>query len=163
MTRTFHLIDIENLVDHELPDELAIRQAIATYRDCVEIGPDDQVLIGTNMSPLYRLNVGLAWPGGRVVAGHGPDGADRAMLEAIDPSWLICRGFDRIVVGSGDHCFAPLARHLKRAGLTVEVVGRSHEIHWSLWPASHLVTALPTDTAKAVASSEAPVELATAA
>jgi hypothetical protein len=143
MHRSFHIVDIENLAGPGHADLKAVTHASAAYKLRARIGAADHVVVGTNMDAVYRLTVGLAWPGARVVSGQGANGADRALLDAVNPAWIMRRGFDRVVIGSGDRCFASLGTTLKRAGVTVHVVGRPHEIHCSLWPASHLVLPLP--------------------
>lgn len=147
MHRSLHLIDIENLAGADHASLAAVVDASVSYRRSAEIGPMDQIIIGTNMNPEYRLNVGLAWPGARVVSGHGPNGADQALLAAVDSDWVVERGFARVVIGSGDGCFAALATILKRAGVIVQVIGRARAMHSSLWPASHGVLALTTASA----------------
>jgi len=147
MNRSLHLIDIENLAGADHANLDAVDRASADYRRSAEIGPMDQIVVGTNMCPTYRLTVGLGWPGARVVSGHGPDGADQALLAAVDPAWVIARGFARVVIGSGDGCFAELGAVLKHAGVAVHVIGRAHHTHSSLWAASHRVITLPTPAA----------------
>ena len=142
MHRSLHLIDIENLAGADHASLEAVFDASASYRRSAEIGQMDQIIIGTNMSPNYRLTVGLQWPDAQVVSGHGPNGADQAILAAVDPAWVIQRGFARVVIGSGDGCFAALGTILKRAGVVVQVIGRARAMHSSLWLASHRVLAL---------------------
>lgn len=60
-----------------------------------------------------------------VVGAHAPDGADRALLAAIDVH-RVARDYDELVIISGDHAFAPLARRAKRLGLRVHVVTAEH-------------------------------------
>jgi hypothetical protein len=145
--RSLHIIDIENLTGAEHTNLDAVLSASGIYRHSVEMGPMDQIIVGTNMSPDYRLTVGLEWPGARVVSGHGPNGADQALLAAVEPAWVIRRGFARVVIGSGDGCFAALGTILKRAGVVVHVIGRARAMHSSLWPASHHILALPAASA----------------
>ena len=74
---------------------------------------------------------GASWPGTKVLAGHGRDGADKALLEFADVRHIATR-YDRVVVGSGDHIFAPLVSELMAAGVMVTVVAPSKSIAWAL-------------------------------
>lgn len=56
-----------------------------------------------------------------VVGADGSNGADRALLEAIDPR-RVARRYDELVIMSGDHAFADLAHHANGLGLQVHVV-----------------------------------------
>lgn len=60
-----------------------------------------------------------------VIGANAPDGADRALLAAIDLH-RVARDYDELVIISGDHAFAPLARRAKRLGLRVHVVTAQH-------------------------------------
>ena len=61
-----------------------------------------------------------------VIGADAPDGADRALLGAID-LYRVARDFDELVIVSGDHAFASLARRAKRFGLSVQVVTTEHQ------------------------------------
>lgn len=53
----------------------------------------------------------------------GEDRADAALIEAVDIAWVVAN-FGQVVIGSGDHIFAPLARRFRAAGLhVVQVIG----------------------------------------
>ena len=82
----------------------------------------DHIVIGASRSVVgkYRGVIGapnVSW----VVGANAPDGADRALLGAIDLR-RVARDYDELVIISGDHAFAPLARRAKRLGLRVHVV-----------------------------------------
>ena len=140
--RSLHLIDIENLAGPEHRRIRGITWATATYRAVVEIGPMDQIIVGTNMSPKFRLAVGLMWPGARMVARRGPNGADLALRAAVDPDWVVRHGFARVAIGSGDGAFVDLAVVLKRAGVVAEVIGRRDSIRRALAAVSDRVIVL---------------------
>ena len=65
----------------------------------------------------FALPVGVR----RVIGANGPDGADLALIDSIDVDWAT-RNFGRVVIGSGDHIFSPLARQLTARGLQVLMV-----------------------------------------
>lgn len=60
-----------------------------------------------------------------VVGANAPDAADRALLAAIDIH-RVARDYDELVIISGDHAFAPLARRANRLRLRVHVVTAEH-------------------------------------
>lgn len=131
--RSFHLIDIENLAGDGLPAiddaELWLRRYVAVSR----WQPGDLTVIAANR-----------WLGGRlcfavpralshrfVLAPAGRDAADRALMEAADAIDAAHR-FDRVVLGSGDHYFAPLAEICRAAGTPFEVVAGKGKVSWRL-------------------------------
>lgn len=115
------------------------RQAVAAILKAAEIGPADHVVVGCN--PKAGLTAAAACPGARLVLGSGPDGADRALVRAVDAGH-IARRYGRLVVASGDHAFAGLTREVRRRGLRVTVVGRAGAISWELVPAADQVLTL---------------------
>lgn len=86
------------------------------------IAPHDHVVVGASRLVVrkYRAAIhgaNLKW----VVGADAPDGADRALLAAIDLR-RVSPEYDELVIISGDHAFADLARRAKRGGLSVQVV-----------------------------------------
>ena len=119
--RTLHLVDIENLAGGSAADAAVVAEAVERYRRTIAVTDDDHVIVGSG--PTLAVTAGRAWPGARLVLGRGVDGADRALLEATDPAFVAAR-FDRVVIGSGDHAFAPLVAELRRRGTAVVVTRR---------------------------------------
>jgi hypothetical protein len=117
--RTLHVLDIENLVGGSAVGPTAVGPALSAYRATAAVRAGDHVIIGSG--PALAVAAGLAWPGARLLLGHGIDGADRALLDAVDVDFVAAH-YDRVVIASGDHCFAQLARSLRAAGLDVTVV-----------------------------------------
>lgn len=123
--RTAHLIDLENLIGSglfSLPEAVAGRQC---YQDLDLINPGDHVIVACN--PLRVGSLGHPWPGTRLLVGHGPDGADRVLLAALETERLEAR-FDRIVLASGDGIFADAVAKMRGEGIEVIVVGREGSI-----------------------------------
>ena len=90
------------------------------------IAPDDHVVVGASRMVVrkYRAAIhgaNVKW----VVGADAPDGADRALLAAIDLR-RVARDFDELVIISGDHAFADLARRARSAGLSVHVITAEH-------------------------------------
>ncbi|MDQ6613313.1 MAG: hypothetical protein M3083_00720 [Actinomycetota bacterium] len=117
--RSVHLVDIENLIGHGRASIYELASAAAEYINVAPVVGGDLVVIGCDRG--LRLNVGLAWPGVRVVAGTGRDGAETALLADFCVSPLL-RRFRQVVIGSGDHAFAGLAWDLTMLGTVVGVV-----------------------------------------
>lgn len=86
----------------------------------------DHVVVGASRSVVRKYRgvihgANVRW----VVGADAPDGADRALLAAIDLR-RVARDYDELVIVSGDHVFADLARRAKMLGLTVQVVSAQH-------------------------------------
>lgn len=142
--RTLHLLDLENLIGDPFADVVHVRWALAHWPQLFRVAPGDLVVIAAN--PAMAFEAKQAWPGALVRAKKGKDGADLALLAECEPGWVTGR-FARVIVGSGDHIFAPRALELQDAGLVVVCVSR---------PAS-----LSADLRRAVSLVRHPVELAT--
>jgi hypothetical protein len=140
--RAIHLVDVDNLVgDPRVATREAIRDALAAYRIASGFRRDDLVVLATN--PGLALEVGLAWPGARLLSRNGVDGADLALVaEAKVVSYD--RRVSRVVIGSGDHIFGPVATELRAAGFTVAAVSRRGSLARSLRSAVDGVAILPS-------------------
>jgi hypothetical protein len=125
--RTLHVIDAENLAGGT--GEYGF--ARVAYDAVTPISDRDQVVVGCDASQAFA--VAGTFPG-RLTVGTGPDGADLALLGVLDRRWLEER-FTRLVIGSGDHIFAPVARLARLVGLRVEAVSRPGSISSELYRA----------------------------
>lgn len=86
----------------------------------------DQIVIGAARAVAAKYFGVIGEPNVKwVVGANAPDAADRALLAAIDVH-RVARDYDELVIISGDHAFAPLARRAKRLGLRVHVVTAEH-------------------------------------
>ncbi|MFF2299782.1 NYN domain-containing protein [Arthrobacter sp. NPDC058127] len=86
------------------------------------IAPNDHVVVGAARYVVRKYRAAITgdnvnW----VVGADAPDGADRALLAAIDVR-RVARDFDELVIISGDHAFVDVARRARALGLTVHVV-----------------------------------------
>lgn len=122
--RALHLIDIENLVGMPpvLATESDFKEAADRYREQARPGPLDQFIVASDRANAFKA--AAAFPGAQLVCGAGPDGADRALLDAIDADDVATR-FDRVFVGSGDCAFTWLCCELDDRGLDVTAITRS--------------------------------------
>jgi len=123
--RTAHLIDIENLVGCGVFGRSEADAGRECYHALGLIRPGDHVIVACN--PLGVGKIGHPWPGARLLVGHGPDGADRALLGALESERLELR-FERIVLASGDGIFSDTVARLRGARREVTVVGREGSI-----------------------------------
>ena len=138
--RTLHILDFENLCTgpERIPE---LRDLVAdSYRQVAEMTPGDHVVVGVNPNNLFP-SAGV-FPGCRFVAGHGPDGADHALLKVVEDTDWVARRFDRVVIGSGDHCFVPVVVQLGRRGILVTVVAQRKCISLDLARAATLTLLL---------------------
>jgi len=118
--RTLHLLDIENLLGGRVT-AARVKVMFALYCETAEVDVADLVVAAC--SHRFASKVLFALPAQvRVVIGADvPDGADLALLDAVDAQSQAAR-FARVVVGSGDHAFAPLAQEFVVAGCPADMV-----------------------------------------
>lgn len=121
--RRYFLIDIEN----PTRGAKATCEEVAAFWDILKgqapgIAPHDHVVVGAGRRVVQRYRNSITGANVRWVTGaNAPDGADRALLGAID-LYRVARHYDELVIVSGDHAFADLARRAKTFGLSVQVV-----------------------------------------
>jgi hypothetical protein len=125
--RRYILFDVENLTHgaKATPEELANFWNELKHR-APGISAQDHIVVGAGryVSRKYRAAIhgeNIRW----VVGADAPDGADRALLSAIDLHH-VARNFDELLIMSGDQAFAPLARRAKKFGLRVHLVTAEH-------------------------------------
>lgn len=135
-SRALVLLDLENLAGDPLVGLAAAQEVVRRVLRSAEIRTGDHVIVGCN--PRLGLTAAAACPGARLVIGCGPDGADRALLATVEPDDA-ARRFERVVIGSGDHAFAPLARALRLRGVDVTVISRPGSCSQHLVPAADRV------------------------
>ena len=144
--RALVLLDIENLAGDPFVSADVARAVVDRTLRSAGVRAGDHVIIGCN--PRLGIAAGAACPGARLVVGRGPDGADQALLATSDAD-DVARRYDRVVIRSGDHAFAPLARALRRRGVPVTVISRRGAISHHLVPGADRVVV--TDALASVA------------
>jgi len=120
--RTLVVVDIENIMGGPLRGADVMADAYEQLLRSVLVRENDHLIVAAN----HRLavDVKIAWPACRVIAGGGPNGADEALLaELSDVAWISER-FDRVIIGSGDGIFVGAVHALRSAGLPVGVISR---------------------------------------
>jgi hypothetical protein len=112
-------VDIENLIRSPRPSQSQVRAARELYRSSDFFHEGDLVVIACNHGA--SSSVAFGWPDARLKIRSGQDGADLALLDAIDEEGLPHR-FTRVVVASGDGIFADTVSSLAQYGIEVSVV-----------------------------------------
>lgn len=121
-SRKIVLIDLENMLfgDHEGGQG---EQSQDRSKEILELAqarrPGDNIIVGCN--PQLVFLAADHFPGAQIVTGKGKDGADRALIDALDLDRAIDR-YDELVIVSGDHLFCGVAHPARQAGLPVRIV-----------------------------------------
>lgn len=127
--RRYFLIDIENPTRGAKAtcDEVSVLWNILKQQ-APGIANHDHVVVGASRSVARKYRPAIYGDNVRwVVGANAVDAADRALLRAIDVR-RVARDYDELVIVSGDHVFAELARQAKQAGLSVQVVTAEYPV-----------------------------------
>lgn len=125
--RRYFLVDIENATRgaKATPTQVAQLWDII-MKQAPGIAPHDHVVVGAARMVVRNYRAAIHAPNVKwVVGADAPDGADHALLSAIDLR-RVARDYDELVIFSGDHAFADLARRAEQAGLSVQVITTEH-------------------------------------
>lgn len=117
--RAIHFVDIENLAGTARPDGSQVEAIRRAYEALDVFGPADLVVLACNHGAAPEVR--FAWPCGELRQRSGEDGADLALIEAMNLR-VVADRFGRIVIASGDRIFAAHAACLAARGLEVVVV-----------------------------------------
>lgn len=88
-----------------------VQAVLSDYLTVARWRPEDSLVVAANPIVMAHAAFELKGLPHRSLCGTGPDAADLLLLQAV-PRDLVAR-YDRLVVGSGDHAFAPLVATLK--------------------------------------------------
>jgi len=132
--RTIHLIDIENLCGSSrvTPDQVA--EARERYEEAVPNVLSDQVIVASSTGNLFSSSQG--WPGARLLARDGKNGADICLAEVIVEENVMGR-FETAFVASGDGDLAPFVAFMAAKGMNTVVVSRTDRLSRSMRMAAH--------------------------
>lgn len=134
--RRYFIVDIKNLLGGAcyVTNE-GVRFAEGVLRRELGMRPDDQALIGVTavqaVFPVHRV-----FPGKAQRIQCGSDGAELAILGALDPAHVASR-FDEVVIVSGDGMFAGSAAQLAFYGTRVIAAGHRSGMSAKLRLAAH--------------------------
>lgn len=147
VARKIVLIDLENMLFGKHADQDSTRaDRSAEILELAEARrPGDMLIVGCNPRLVFFANE--HFPGAKIVTGRGKDGADNALIDAIDAIHVAGR-YSELCIVSGDHAFGEIAHQARAAGLSIRVVA----------PHRGLSTALRVyaDTAVILPESDAP-------
>ncbi len=120
--RTLNLVDLENLVGGDV-DAPRVRETWSQFVSAVDTRFDDHSTVAVSgrhaAAAFFALPTGIR----RVIGANRPDGADLALIDSIEIDWVTAN-FGQVVIASGDHIFAPMARQFREAGLgVIQVLG----------------------------------------
>jgi uncharacterized LabA/DUF88 family protein len=120
-SRKIVLIDLENMLfgKHEGSEPNRSDRSAEILSLAQARRPGDMLIVGCNPHLAFLAND--HFPGAQIVTGRGKDGADLALIEAIDASHAAKR-FSELCIVSGDHAFSEIAHAARKAGLAVRVV-----------------------------------------
>ena len=118
--RALHLVDLENVIGDPWATGPGVAEVYETVLTTGGHRAGDIVVVAANRWLLAELGF-VAHTSCQKLVAHGPDGADLALLDWADASWIVQR-FERLVVASGDGIFADVVRAARDAGLEVDVV-----------------------------------------
>lgn len=119
VTRTVHLIDLENVVGSGHVTEWGARQSREAYLASGVVARGDHVIVAVSHHNL--LSAGYGWPDARRVVRSGQDGADLALQDVMSNENLPMR-FGNCIVVTGDGGFAGAVAAMIRTGLPVGVI-----------------------------------------
>lgn len=119
--RSFHLVDVENLLGGTSFTEDDVAVTAAAYLVVAGVAASDLIVVSS--SHHTALATWFGWENARRVVRSGPDGADLALLNVLETENVAVR-FDRVVIASGDGIFARPAAQLQAQGVTVTIVSR---------------------------------------
>lgn len=119
--RTLVIVDLENLAggsEFVGQKSQSIRGMIS---DVNEENKNTLTIVATGVGAINLCpEVLWHWADSRFLIGSGVGGADRELLNVLSKE-PIAESTSRIQIWSGDHCFAPISRKLKRLGCAVEI------------------------------------------
>ena len=109
--------DIENLTEGER--DAGVGPILAVMRELSQRGTVVAAVACGNHALVQRMMFELAALGVRAFVHHGgPDAADKVLLGRLREE--VPQTVDTVVISSGDHIFAPMARELRAKGKRVE-------------------------------------------
>ena len=117
--RTSYFLDVDNLCGSGQPRRDVVAAMFDQFDHLCAPQPGDLVYCaGTRTSAWHAKSLRSGYC---IRFGRGLDGADQQLLELADVD-VLSRGFDHVVIGSGDHIFADRVRELMARGLRVDVL-----------------------------------------
>lgn len=149
--RTIRFIDIENLAGtgRLCEDAVRVTQVFIDRLSPRRVGDHEVLAVSHERNAVAAF---FGWSGSaQLLMRHGHDGADLALLTELDNLEFLATRYDRLVIASGDHAFAPAITALKAAGLDVLVIGPAghvaRQVRLAAGPSCITYVATPTELA----------------
>lgn len=136
---TFAVVDAENLDGARIHSGLT-PQLGDRWRAMVPAHPSLTTFVGADASRHQAM--GREFPHDHLVTGHGPDGGELALIEAIERHALD-GSYGCLVIGSGDHEFAGVAGRARSLGLVVVVIALDDCLSSALVRTAHHTIGFP--------------------
>ena len=121
-SRKIVLIDLENMLfgSHEGSDDAQSQNRSAEILSLAQARrPEDTIIVGCNPQLVFLANE--LFPVSQIVVGKGKDGADNALIDALDLDRAVER-YAELCIVSGDNAFCAIAHPARAAGLSVRIV-----------------------------------------
>lgn len=134
--RRLFVIDIENLCGKPVIEESDVKAVQRFVNEALSLSTNDLVVIGTSHTNNF-VSAGVAWKGVRQVFKPGHDGADLALLAAINEYNV--ETFEEIVIMSGDGIFADAVDEIAARSVIVTVMSIGRCLSKKLGEAASLV------------------------
>ncbi len=153
------MVDVENCCGTGLPSAAAVEAMFLGYRSVAAVGLADHGVASASRSAIGRIVFSLLPQLRWVPGGSGPDAADLALLGAVDEGH-VARRYQRLVIASGDHAFAPLAGRMAATGMEVVVVALRGGLNRELASAATRIAYLPAAASEPVLPPPVPLRRA---
>ncbi|WP_190242443.1 NYN domain-containing protein [Rhodococcus ruber] len=115
-------MDLENLLGGRI-GACSVAEIWCEYRQVTGMRWDDHVIVAVSKKNAVATFFALPGTVQRVVGSDVPDGADLALIGAVDIAWT-ARRFGQVMAATGDGIFAGTAARLHAQGLqVVQVIG----------------------------------------
>jgi len=118
-SRKIVLIDLENMLFGSHAESNRTDRSKEILELAQARRPNDMLIVGCNPNLVFLANE--HFPGAKIVTGKGKDGADHALIDAIDATHAADR-YSELCIVSGDHAFGQVAHAARKVGLPVRVV-----------------------------------------
>lgn len=119
--RRLVLVDLDNVTGMTDLSTEQWRALLQWLRPALGVTDRDHLIIAMCRRTLAQAMVALAEVPGQLLAKDGPDGAEKAIDDALDLAHAATRNTTLVIV-SGDHYFTRLAHHAHRHGMHVHQV-----------------------------------------
>lgn len=119
--RVLALVDMATVLEDDSTCDLHVDALWSAFTAAVDLGPNDQIVVGSTPRSAPAIWFGLTQKNTRHVVGRGPGGSHRALLDAVDIDHAATR-YDELVIASGNGGFTPLAIAAAARGMRVHIV-----------------------------------------